>query len=223
MTTVNRKILDNGNVEMTIIREIPRYKGEVSCDNIMCQDIFLTEVKQNGVLIYPFECGTFDAFQTWDVDEEELNGNTMSVAKQILQTKLDEQYGKDTYKVFVLGVYEHSSVAFHIVDSDISQSGCPDARWDGRNSGFVAVPNDENQPWNSKNVDKLSRLLTSLYNGEVYEYMIVDNSLDDDDPDNVVDSCWFIDGIDDTACKDFRKNALEKYNVDFEKVEVRYF
>jgi len=210
--TQTRRLLDNGNVEITTIKEVPRYSGRIICDSYRCKEFLECEVKENDVLIWT-NVRDYSFMKNWDFDTDILTGNLME-DKAILQAKIDEERGQGKYKVYILGAYIHGATSF-----SISEEGDHRCRWDSSQLGFIAVSTDTNMPWNVSNVNRLATMLTSLYEGYVFEYEIYDEATEDQE---IVDSCYFIDGIDDEACGDFCKEALAKYNIDFRKIQPHY-
>jgi len=205
----NKKLLDNGNVEITTVREVPRYSGRKCYAEPYVAKDMLEDIRDNSnILFWTFECRTFEYLDNWDVDKDTLDGHSLEEARAILQEQIDNEKGVGTYHVFVLGVYEHGAVSF-----SISDNGDTRCRWDSRNSGFVAIPTDTNMPYNTTNTNKLAGMLSDIHNGDIYEMFVYDNLMDE-----VIEAATIFSHGDGFEEQEFTKEALEKYNVDFDKI-----
>jgi hypothetical protein len=89
------------------------------------------------------------------------------------------------YYVFILYAYIHSGVVLSVESHNF-----PDARWDVSTTGFVLVKREKGM-YNREKALKLAEAVTHEWNqylsGEVYGYKITS---EDDDFDDVIDSCW---------------------------------
>lgn len=125
------------------------------------------------------------------------------------QKFLNREYGRGKYEAFVLGAYVHGSADF-----SINKSGNRVCRWDSSQVGFIGLPRKKDDFYCADNAANVANELSAAWNGEYVESQVVDNLTDD-----IVDAITTADYIEE---HEWRKQAEEKYGVDFDSVETVY-
>ena len=192
-----RKLLENGKVEITTIEIVFRYEPKI-CESDSCfYDDLCNEFKDTyPMTVFHRDYSNLTCFEFGDAD----NDDTYSL--EDYQKVLDDTFGKGKYEAYILGAYIHSGTSF-----SISKTGDNRCRWDSSNLGFIGIPVDE-----KNNIGKIADKLTNIWEGGYFEYAVYDN-LEDAIVDSVVtaDSYYNNEEI---------KKLEEKYNVSFEDVEM---
>lgn len=200
---MDKILLDNGNVQVTTVTEIPRYEGKAHYCQAAC-DMFVDDIKeQNKIWMTKNSREGFDCLDTGECWEPEGNGVCEDI--QSFQKYLDYTYGEGKYEAYAVGAYIHSAVSFQI-------SKGPDTRcrWDSGTIGFIGINKE-----NNCDISRLSSDLTDCWNGYVIEYYVYDNYLDE----VVNDEYW------DTFAKDedlrvWKEQTATEYGIDWDKVDV---
>lgn len=160
--TEERKLLDNGMVEITTISEVPRYEGRIYS---MPSNFYEEEVKlfieRFPITTFYRDYKTLNSFEFGNDEDDE----TYSLSDY--QKALDKHFGKGKYEAYILGAYIHGGTSF-----SISKFGDNRCKWDSSNLGFIGIPVDTNE---KIDVNKVAQELTDLYEGNYYEFCIYDN------------------------------------------------
>ena len=107
---MSKKLLDNGMVEETIVKETPRYEGICNYSQAECEMIAEVFKETNKVWTMKHNREGFDSLDT--KEDWEPEGNSVCEDIESFQKYLDETYGKDKYEAYALGAYIHSAVSF---------------------------------------------------------------------------------------------------------------
>ena len=171
----DRTLLENGNVEQTIKRELPRYEGFERYDQIECEyivedlkancKIWTTKHSREG-----FEL--LDTKEEWEPEEETLQEDLDSFQKY-----LNDTYGVGKYEAWTIGAYIHSSVSFAFGKSEDRR-----CQWDSGTIGFIGINKDNY----SCSINKLASLLSDAWNGWITRLEVIDNLTGEE----ATDSCW---------------------------------
>ena len=208
--TETKRLLDNGNVEITVVKEIPRYKVEKFGDSSI-SEMLLDDIQNNGNIKIWTPVDDYKYLNNWTIDEDTLSGKLQD-DKETLQRLVDSEHGAGKYKVYVFGAYIHSMTSFSITDSGDNR-----CQWDSSNLGFIAVPTDTNSPWNISNTSKLANYLSCMHNGDVFDMNVVDNYTDE-----IVDSYTCL-GCEYDMYKQYISEIEEKYHVsNVDNIQVLY-
>lgn len=213
---------NNYNREVTLVDEktihvaehydCPRYRGYAygNCQ-FECEEAVNTIKEDCKIWVKP--TSDFSVLITFNIDRDQLNGNTLAEDLEIYQRLLDEEFGKDKYEAFVLGAYIHSGTSF-----SINKCGNQVCRFDSSQLGFIGLPkNEADAEYKSNlanNADKIAEVLTAAWNGEFVEYGVIDE-LSSDTIECLVTAEY-------DEARDFRQKMLEKYEIDFDEIEVQY-
>ena len=194
-----RKLLENGMVEIVTTEVVSRYKPKIygldsGFYNNLCSDF-----KENyPMTLFYRDYNNLTSFEFGDVD----NDDTYSL--EDYQKALDAAFGKGKYEAYILGAYIHSGTSF-----SISKTGDNRCKWDSSNLGFIGIPVEQ-----KSNVNEIANELTNIWEGGYLEYVVYDN-LENDIIDSVVTAeiHWQCDEV---------KELENKYNVKFDDVEPLY-
>lgn len=191
---MSKKLLDNGMVEETIVKEIPRYEGICNYSQAECEMIAEDFKNLNKVWTMKHHREGFDSLDT----KEDWEPEGISVEKDIesFQKYLDETYGKDKYEAYALGAYIHSTVSFAFNKGEDNR-----CRWDSGTCGFVGINKELNVDLN-----QYASQLSDAWNGYVYVLEIWDN-LNDEVVDEILstESC--------KAISEWKDKMKEQYGV----------
>lgn len=213
MTKTNyniNKVLDGNVVKVTETYDEPRYSGYISGDcRDICDDI-IENIKEDCKIYVPK--GNYKDLTSFEINYDDLTGKTLEEDREIFQKKLDETFGKGEYEAFVLGAYIHSGTSF-----SVNKTGNHVCQWDSSQLGFIGLRTDEAKTdygWSANHADDLARELTDCWEGNYYEYMIIDNLTNETVESEIMSNYNLI--------QKFTKSALEKYNVNFDGMYPQY-
>lgn len=196
-----KKLLDNGMVEETIVKQYPRYTGfirpaedlshSITNDFVVNNKIWITSSEREG-----FRC-VFDTQEDWEPVSGSIEECIVSFQKY-----LDETCGKDKYEAYAFNAYIHSAVSFSI--SKTEDNRC---RWDSGTIGFVGI---NKEAYTNVNINQLASEISDAWNGDVYEIGVYDTFNEE-----VVDGICSVEPLDEIQqFKDRMKKAygVEEYN-----------
>lgn len=190
-----KTLLDNGNVQVTEVTEIPRYVGYEEYDEGTCECVTEDFVEQNKVWITNSERegfrGVLDTGEDW-----EPNGKSVEDDIESFQKYLDKEYGEGKYEAFALGAYIHSNVSFSITKGPDNR-----CRWDSGTIGFVGLSKECNYDTNV-----LASQLSDAWNGWIERIYVWDNYDED-----VVDEVSSLDTTEEINA--FKDRMKEQYGV----------
>ena len=191
---MSKKLLDNGMVEETIVKEIPRYEGICNYSQAECEMIAEDFKNLNKVWTMKHNREGFDSLDT--KEDWEPEGNSVCEDIESFQKYLDETYGKDKYEAYALGAYIHSTVSFAFNKGEDNR-----CRWDSGTCGFVGINKELNVDLN-----QYASQLSDAWNGYVYVLEIWDN-LNDEVVDEILstESCKVI--------SEWKDKMKEQYGV----------
>ena len=191
---MSKKLLDNGMVEETIVKEIPRYEGICNYSQAECEMIAEDFKNLNKVWTMKHNREGFDSLDT--KEDWEPEGNSVCEDIESFQKYLDETYGKDKYEAYALGAYVHSAVSFAFNKGEDNR-----CRWDSGTCGFVGISKELNVDLN-----QYASQLSDAWNGYVYVLEIWDN-LNDEVVDEILstESCKVI--------SEWKDKMKEQYGV----------
>ena len=191
---MSKKLLDNGMVEETIVKEIPRYEGICNYSQAECEMIAEDFKNLNKVWTMKHNREGFDSLDT--KEDWEPEGNSVCEDIESFQKYLDETYGKDKYEAYALGAYIHSAVSFAFNKGEDNR-----CRWDSGTCGFVGINKELNVDLN-----QYASQLSDAWNGYVYVLEIWDN-LNDEVVDEILstESCKVI--------SEWKDKMKEQYGV----------
>ena len=191
---MSKKLLDNGMVEETIVKEIPRYEGICNYSQAECERIAEDFKNLNKVWTMKHNREGFDSLDT--KEDWEPEGNSVCEDIESFQKYLDETYGKDKYEAYALGAYIHSAVSFAFNKGEDNR-----CRWDSGTCGFVGINKELNVDLN-----QYASQLSDAWNGYVYVLEIWDN-LNDEVVDEILstESCKVI--------SEWKDKMKEQYGV----------
>lgn len=191
---MERKLLENGNVELVTTKEVPRYEGyenysQGSCEMIVedlkeMNKIWTTKDSREG-----FEC--IDTKENWEPEGESIESDIESFQKY-----LDETYGEGKYEAFSIGAYIHSGVSFAFNKSEDRR-----CRWDSGTVGFIGLNKEINY-----DVNKTASILSDAWNGYISTLEVIDNLTGEP-----VDEIWSTESIKDI--NDWKAEMKERYGV----------
>lgn len=210
----NREVtlLDEKTVRITERYDRPRYRGYAlgNCQ-FECEQV-VNDIKED-CQIWVKPTGDFSSLITFNIDSDRLTGKTLAEDLEIYQKLLDEEFGKDKYEAFVLGAYIHSGTSF-----SINKCGNRVCRFDSSQLGFIGLPKNEadaQYPGNlASNAEKIAESLTAAWNGEFVEYGVIDELSSD--------TIEYLVTADYDEAREFGQKMLEKYEIDFDEIEVQY-
>lgn len=191
---MSKKLLDNGMVEETIVKEIPRYEGICNYSQAECEMIAEDFKNLNKVWTMKHNREGFDSLDT--KEDWEPEGNSVCEDIESFQKYLDETYGKDKYEAYALGAYIHGTVSFAFNKGEDNR-----CRWDSGTCGFVGINKELNVDLN-----QYASQLSDAWNGWVYVLEIWDN-LNDEVVDEILstESC--------KAINEWKDKMKEQYGV----------
>ncbi len=191
---MSKKLLDNGMVEETIVKEIPRYEGICNYSQAECEMIAEDFKNLNKVWTMKHNREGFDSLDT--KEDWEPEGNSVCEDIESFQKYLDETYGKDKYEAYALGAYIHGAVSFAFNKGEDNR-----CRWDSGTCGFVGINKELNVDLN-----QYASQLSYAWNGYVYILEIWDN-LNDEVVDEILstESC--------KAINEWKDKMKEQYGV----------
>lgn len=191
---MSKKLLDNGMVEETIVKEIPRYEGICNYSQAECEMIAEDFKNLNKVWTMKHNREGFDSLDT--KEDWEPEGNSVCEDIESFQKYLDETYGKDKYEAYALGAYIHGTVSFAFNKGEDNR-----CRWDSGTCGFVGINKELNVDLN-----QYASQLSDAWNGWVYVLEIWDN-LNDEVVDEILstESC--------KAISEWKDKMKEQYGV----------
>lgn len=191
--TEDRKLLENGNVEQTIKRELPRYEGFEVYSQAECD--FIAEDFKTNCKIWTTKHSR-EGFEMLDTKENwEPDGECLSEDLDSYQKYLDDEYGTGKYEAYTIGAYIHGAVSFAFGKSEDRR-----CQWDSGTIGFIGIPVE----W--KELEKQARILSDAWNGYISELQVIDNLTGE-----MVDSCLSIE--DHEYIIKWKENVKEKYGV----------
>lgn len=191
---MSKKLLDNGMVEETIVKEIPRYEGICNYSQAECEMIAEDFKNLNKVWTMKHNREGFDSLDT--KEDWEPEGNSVCEDIESFQKYLDETYGKDKYEAYALGAYIHSTVSFAFNKGEDNR-----CRWDSGTCGFVGINKELNVDLN-----QYASQLSDAWNGWVYVLEIWDN-LNDEVVDEILSTESF------KAINEWKDKMKEQYGV----------
>ena len=162
---MSKKLLDNGMVEETIVKETPRYEGICNYSQAECEMIVEDFKETNKVWTMKHNREGFDSLDT--KEDWEPEGNSVCEDIESFQKYLDETYGKDKYEAYALGAYIHSAVSFAFNKGEDNR-----CRWDSGTIGFVGI---NKEMYDGVDLNSLASQLSYAWNGYVYVLEIWDN------------------------------------------------
>lgn len=191
---MSKKLLDNGMVEETIVKETPRYEGICNYSQAECEMIAEDFKNLNKVWTMKHNREGFDSLDT--KEDWEPEGNSVYEDIESFQKYLDETYGKDKYEAYALGAYIHSAVSFAFNKGEDNR-----CRWDSGTCGFVGINKELNVDLN-----QYASQLSDAWNGWVYVLEIWDN-LNDEVVDEILstESC--------KAISEWKDKMKEQYGI----------
>ena len=191
---MSKKLLDNGMVEETIVKEIPRYEGICNYSQAECEMIAEDFKNLNKVWTIKHNREGFDSLDT--KEDWEPEGNSVCEDIESFQKYLDETYGEGKYEAYALGAYIHAAVSFAFNKGEDNR-----CRWDSGTCGFVGINKELNVDLN-----QYASQLSDAWNGYVYVLEIWDN-LNDEVVDEILstESC--------KAISEWKDKMKEQYGV----------
>lgn len=170
---MEKKLLDNGMVEETIVKTMPRYKGIRFYSQAVCEMIAEDFKEMNKVWTMKHSREGFSSLDTGEGWEPE--GNSVYEDIESFQKYLDETYGKDKYEAYALGAYIHSAVSFAFNKGEDNR-----CRWDSGTCGFVGINKEL-----KVDLNQYASQLSDAWNGWVEEISVWD-SLNDEIVDSIL-------------------------------------
>ena len=191
---MSKKLLDNGMVEETIVKETPRYEGICNYSQAECEMIAEDFKNLNKVWTMKHNREGLDSLDTGEDWEPE--GNSVCEDIESFQKYLDETYGEGKYEAYALGAYIHGTVSFAFNKGEDNR-----CRWDSGTCGFVGINKELNVDLN-----QYASQLSDAWNGWVYVLEIWDN-LNDEVVDEILstESC--------KAINEWKDKMKEQYGV----------
>lgn len=191
---MTKKLLDNGMVQETIVKEIPRYEGICNYSQAECELIAEDFKNLNKVWTMKHNREGFDSLDT--KEDWEPEGNSVCEDIESFQKYLDETYGKDKYEAYALGAYIHGTVSFAFNKGEDNR-----CRWDSGTCGFVGISKEL-----KVDLNLYASELSDAWNGWVHVLEIWDN-LNDEVVDEILstESCKVI--------NEWKDKMKEQYGV----------
>lgn len=167
--TTNKKLLDNGQVEITTVETINRYSGRAYYSQCACECIVDNFTDTNKIWTTKH---SREGFEHLDTKEEwEPEGESVAADIESFQKYLDETYGKDKYEAYALGAYVHSNVSFAFNKGEDRR--CP---WDSGTAGFVGI---SKEMYDGVDLNSVASELSDAWNGYISILEVWDNYEDD--------------------------------------------
>lgn len=198
---MSKVLLDNGTVEETITKTMPRYVGFERYCEWACEDITNDFTDNNKIWITPRERegfkGVYDTKEDWEPEG-------ISVEKDIesFQKYLDETYGEGKYEAYALGAYIHSAVSFAFNKGEDTR-----CRWDSGTCGFVGINKEMNY-----DLSRLASNISDAWNGWIQEIGVYDNYNEE-----IVDSIYSTESV--KEINEFKDRMKKEYGVEEYKSE----
>lgn len=192
---MEKKLLDNGMVEETIVKTMPRYKGIRFYSQALCEMIAEDFKEMNKVWTMKHSREGFSSLDTGEGWEPE--GNSVYEDIESFQKYLDETYGKDKYEAYALGAYIHSAVSFAFNKGEDNR-----CRWDSGTCGFVGINKEL-----KVDLNQYASQLSDAWNGWVEEISVWDNLNDE-----IVDSILSTEPCKDIA--EWKNRMKEEYGIE---------
>lgn len=193
---MEKTLLENGNVQVTTVKEIPRYEGFWQYDQTTCECVSEAFVEQNKVWITSHERegfkSVFDTSEDWEPECNSVEDDIESFQKY-----LDETYGEGKYEAYALGAYIHSAVSFAFNKGDDNR-----CRWDSGTVGFVGLNKECNY-----NPSVLASQLSDAWNGWITRTFVYDNL-----EGEIVDEISSLDTDEDI--KQWKEKMKEQYGIE---------
>lgn len=193
---MTKKLLDNGMVEETITKTMPRYAGFERYCEWACEDITNDFTDNNKIWITPRERegfkGVYDTKEDWEPEYKSVEADIKSFQKY-----LDETYGKDKYEAYALGAYIHSAVSFAFNKGDDNR-----CRWDSGTCGFVGINKEMNY-----DLSRLASNISDAWNGWIQEIGVYDNYNEE-----IIDSIYSTEPIKDI--NEFKDRMKKEYGIE---------
>lgn len=191
---MTKTLLENGNVQVTTVKEISRYEGICNYSQAECELIAEDFKNLNKVWTMKHNREGFDSLDTGEDWEPE--GNSVCEDIESFQKYLDETYGKDKYEAYALGAYIHSAVSFAFNKGEDTR-----CRWDSGTCGFVGISKEL-----KVDLNQYASELSDAWNGWVYIMEVWDN-LEDEVVDEIIstESC--------KAINEWKDRMKEQYGV----------
>lgn len=166
---MTKKLLDNGMVEETTVKEIPRYEGICNYSQAECELIVEDFKNMNKIWTMKHSREGFDSLDTGE-DWEPEAGKVVE-GMESFQKYLDDTYGKDKYEAYALGAYVHSGVSFAFNKGEDTR-----CRWDSGTAGFVGI---NKKMYMGVDLNDLASQLSDAWNGAISVLEVWDNYEDD--------------------------------------------
>ena len=194
---MSKKLLDNGMVEETIVKEIPRYEGICNYSQAECEMIAEDFKNLNKVWTIKHNREGFDSLDT--KEDWEPEGNSVCEDIESFQKYLDETYGEGKYEAYALGAYIHSAVSFAFNKGEDNR-----CRWDSGTIGFVGI---NKEMYDGVDLNSLASQLSYAWNGYVYVLEIWDN-LNDEVVDEILSTESY------KAISEWKYKMKEQYGIE---------
>ena len=192
---MTKRLLDNGMVEETIVKEIPRYIGVCNYSQAECELIAEDFKETNKVWTMKHNREGFDSLDTGEDWEPE--GNSVCEDIESFQKYLDETYGEGKYEAYALGAYIHSAVSFAFNKGDDNR-----CRWDSGTCGFVGINKEMNY-----DLSCLASNISDAWNGWIQELGVYDNY-----DEEIVDSIYSTEPV--KEINEFKDRMKKEYGVE---------
>ena len=200
-------------VKVVEMYEVDRYEPRICNCQEECETT-IEEIKECCKIYVPK--GDYRNLTTFEINYDDLTGQTLQEDLEIFQKKLDEEFGKDAYEAFVLGAYIHSGTAF-----SVNKTGNHVCRFDSSQLGFIGLRKGIDDYYSAEHPDHVANMLTAAWEGQFNEYFVYDNLTQDmtyDDqaePENLVTADY-------KEARAFCNKMKEKYGVNFDNAQVTY-
>lgn len=200
--TVEKKLLENGKVEVIETTEQDRYVGYCEYDEAET-DFVIDDFKENNKA---WICKNREGFEKLATDESwEPEHKSVESDIELFQKYLDETYGKDKYEAYALGAYVHSMVSFAFNKSDDTR-----CRWDSGTCGFVGINKEL-----KVDLSRYASNLSDAWNGSIERLYAYDNLTDD-----IVDEITSLSTQ--KEINEWKEQMKEKYGIEDYKDNNRY-
>ena len=200
--TVEKKLLDNGKVEVIETTERDRYVGYCEYDESE-PEFVVEDFKANNKA---WICKNREGFEKLATDESwEPERKSVESDIELFQKYLDETYGKDKYEAYALGAYVHGMVSFAFNKSDDTR-----CRWDSGTCGFVGISKEL-----KVDLSRYASNLSDAWNGSIERLYVYDNY--NDEPVDEITSLSTQKEI-----NEWKEQMKEKYGVEEYKDNNRY-
>lgn len=200
--TVEKKLLENGKVEVIETTEQDRYVGYCEYDEAET-DFVIDDFKENNKA---WICKNREGFEKLATDESwEPERKSVESDIELFQKYLDETYGKDKYEAYALGAYVHSMVSFAFNKSDDTR-----CRWDSGTCGFVGINKEL-----KVDLNRYASNLSDAWNGSIERLYVYDNY--NDEPVDEITSLSTQKEI-----NEWKEQMKEKYGIEDYKDNNRY-